>query len=143
MTESRPGRARPRAVVAVSTLIVAFALAVFSPPVLAADGRCNATAGYQVWEDVGLSGRTTIFCANSIYNLSNEGDGLGWLQSWNDRISSFQTFNMSSTRRTCFWFDAGYKGGSYGVTGNSTVLNVGSYYNDKFSSVRTPDTSGC
>jgi len=78
-----------------------------------------------------------------IPNLEDEHDNLPFWDSWNDRITSFQTFNRGSSRHTCFWFDSKYSDWSYGVAVNKSVLNVGTYYNDKFSSIRTPDTSGC
>lgn len=127
---------------AVIVSIMLGALFAAPPAVRAADPRCNETAGYQVWEHSNLAGRSAIWCVN-ISDLSHERTNLAFWESWNDAISSFQTFNMASSRRTCFWFHAGYSGGSYGATGNVTVLYVGAFYNDKFSSVRSPDRSGC
>ena len=87
----------------------------------AGGGRCNGSWGYQVWEHRERSGRTVIFCAN-VPNLADETWNLGWFETWNNRISSFETFNMGASRRTCFWFNAGYgPGSSYGVTGNAEV----------------------
>ncbi len=128
--------------VALAVASLSAALAVPSPGVLAADPRCNGTPGYQVWEHSQMSGRAVIWCVN-VRDFSQDGTNLNFSESWNDRISSFQTFNMVTSRRTCFWFAKDYQGDSYGVWGNKTVLYVGDYYNDKFSSVKSPDSSGC
>jgi len=60
-----------------------------------------------------------------IPNLEDEHDNLPFWDSWNDRITSFQTFNLGSSRHTCFWFNSKYSDWSYGVTVNKSVLNVG------------------
>lgn len=87
--------------------VLAMSATILITPVLAVpppttDPRCNGQRGVQVWENPNKGGGTTIFCGGigvSIRqpDLSTVTTGLGFLANWNNRISSYQTFNMSST----------------------------------------------
>lgn len=78
----------------------------------------------QVWEHQSYSGNTAY--------LSNDYGDLGSI-GWNDKITSFAAKNSQSG---AFYEHNWYSGFIYSFCCNSSVSNVGSSYNDKFSSVR-------
>lgn len=108
---------------------------------VAADGRCGGQRGIQVWADSGFSGSTTVWCQNNtggiaIPDLSTHHEGgQWWPQSWNDAISSFQTFNMPSTLPTCFYQNSNYGSTAWRYNGNQSIQFVGLDRNDQFSSL--------
>lgn len=131
----------PRARAVIAPLLLALLLA-SATPAAATDPRCSYGAGIQVWENSGLSGSTTVFCLNSngelfVPKLSEVTDGLFWFANWNDRISSFQVFNSSSSNEYCFWHNEDYGGTKWSGYGNRTVTYVGDTHNDKFSSLKS------
>ncbi|MFN8628887.1 MAG: hypothetical protein U0838_00780 [Chloroflexota bacterium] len=107
-----------------------------------ADSRCNGGKGIQIWQDGNLGGATTKFCANSnsviaVTPLSNETGGLSFFANWDNRISSYQTFNNSSGW-TCL-----YKNNNYGTEisaayKSDTIEYVGDAANDQASSIYSP-----
>lgn len=117
--------------------------------VMAADERCDFGRGITVWEN-SLSGASATWCANSlgrinIPDLSQKSDNLAWPNTWWDRISSYQTFNMPSNQVTCLFENASY---TWSVatrnskrTGNATVQDVGSAANDRASSIKSQTSS--
>lgn len=137
---------RSKARVVAVPLLLALLLALASPAAAADDPRCSYGAGIQVWENSGLSGSTTIFCLNSnqqlfVPKLSDVTNGLFWFANWNDRISSFQVFNSTTSMEYCFWFNDSYAGTKWSGYGNRTVPYVGDTNNDKYSSLKS--TSNC
>jgi hypothetical protein len=124
--------------------LLAFAGAAF------ADSRCNGGRGLTVWQDGNQGGPSATWCANSngvadIADLSTKTDNLFFGANWNDRISSWQTFNMTSTLITCLVQNTNY---TYSdatrnsrITGNNTITYVGNAANDQASSVRSPASS--
>jgi hypothetical protein len=103
------------------------------------DWRCFYGPGIQVWEDVNKGGRTMILCGTRAYwsNLTNKREQLG-LSNWNDRVSSFETFNTSVGITNAFRLctDANNAGTCWLVVGSTYVANVGSTYNDRISSIK-------
>ena len=104
-----------------------------------ADGRCGGGPGVQVWENTYFSGGTWTICANASGNfsdsdLSNNTSGLGFFANWNNRISSYQTFNTPAGVITCFFDGTGYTGSWQRVAGNYNMTSPGTM-NDRFSSL--------
>ena len=87
----------------------------------------------QVFEDASYGGSSYTFTASSGCDTNADVD---WQVSsmpsgWNDRVTSFKSFNQCATR---IWSDTGYSGNSYGFVANST--NVGATMNDQTSSIQ-------
>jgi len=118
-------------------------LATMIAPVTAmADSRCNGGTGIQIWQDANLGGATTKFCANSnsviaVSPLSNETGGLFFFANWDNRISSYQTFNNTSGW-TCLYKNNNYNSQIHSVFKNDTVEYVGNAANDQASSILSP-----
>lgn len=107
-----------------------------------ADSRCGGARGYQAWQDSGLNGVSFIRCVN-VSNLTTVDDNIA-IGDWNDRISSWQTFNASSNY-TCVYENASY-GWSVAsrnsrILGNNTLSTLTSTANDRGSSVKMGVTS--
>jgi hypothetical protein len=112
-------------------------------PSVFADSRCGGSAGVQVWQDGNNSGSSAVWCTSSgslsIPILGNKTDNLYLGANWNDRISSFQTFNQTSSGRLCLVQDNNYY--YYDATrnataqGNYTSTYVGGGPNDQASSL--------
>jgi len=96
--------------------------------------------GMQVWQDINKGGPSMIFCGNfgEWDNLSNEVASLDFGANWNDRISSWETFNTGVGGPHAWKLCIGTNGGST-CTGYYTtsvyVSNVGTTFNDKISSI--------
>jgi hypothetical protein len=95
----------------------------------------------QVWQNTNKGGPSMIFCGNhgSWNNLSNEVAGLDWGANWNDRISSFETFNTSAAGPHAWRLCTNTSNSGTCTTWYTTsvyVSNVGSTFNDKISSIR-------
>ena len=87
----------------------------------------------QVFEDANYGGSSYTFTASSGCDTNADVD---WQVSsmpsgWNDRVTSFKSFNDCATR---IWSDTGYSGSTYGFVVNST--NVGTTMNDQTSSIQ-------
>jgi len=87
----------------------------------------------QVFEDASYGGSSFTFTASAGCDTNADVD---WQVSsmpagWNDRVTSFKSFNSCATR---IWSNTGYTGNSYGFVVNST--NVGSTMNDQTSSIQ-------
>ena len=115
-----------------------------------ADSRCGGGKGIQVWQDANENGPSAQWCANSngvldISDLSTKTDNLNFGANWNNRISSWQTFNMTSTLISCLVQLTNYQYSdatrNSRITGNNTLDYVGNAANDQASSVRLPATS--
>lgn len=108
------------------------------PGMTLADSRCSGGPGMQVWENSNYSGGTWIVCAVtgnfSDADLTNNTSGLGFFANWNDRISSYQTFNTPAGVVTCFWKNFSYSGTWQRVAGNHNMAYVGNSMNDTISS---------
>jgi hypothetical protein len=121
------------------TLLVAALLgsAVFVGPttVLAADA-CDGNAGVNVFEDINYGGGQAYGCGVGWYrsDFQTWHDGLGFFASWDNRMSSYKTFNF--TGHAVRFYQNANKGGVYlTTTGTSNVSNLGNYNrNDMFSS---------
>jgi hypothetical protein len=119
-------------------------------PVAAADYRCGGLPGIQVWSDAGYQGMSAIWCSSwdDSYN--------GWTLaipdfryvytsysflyfSWNDRISSFQAFNLSPYGYGALcqdsWYRARNLAAQWDILGDTWVSYVGDAANDQASSV--------
>lgn len=123
---------------ALTILGLTFAIAgSLAPTVSAADARCNFGVGVSVYENINKGGRTAVGCSVGWYraNFSDWTAGLGAFESWNDRISSYETFNFTG-HTVKFWTGASKSGSVLTTTNNETVNNVDDYgaFNDRFSS---------
>jgi hypothetical protein len=103
------------------------------------DWRCFYGPGIQVWQDINKGGATMILCGTRGYwrNLGNLGEQLNG-GNWNDRISSFETFNTSVGGTHSFHLcnDANDSGTcTQYYSGSVYVANVGSTFNDKITSI--------
>ena len=121
----------------------------FAPAVqnaLASDARCpNGLAGIEVWQDINLTGPGAVWCVAPstgkyvINDLSTKTDNLGFFANWNDRITSYQTFNETSVGRACLVQDPNfnYRNAQANSTaqGNKTINYVGDIPNDNASSL--------
>ena len=115
-----------------------------------ADSRCGGGKGITVWQDANQGGPSATWCANSngildIPDLSQKTDNLLAGANWNDRISSWQTFNMTSSLISCLVQNVNY---TYSdptrnsrITGNNTLSYVGDSANDQASSIVIPASS--
>lgn len=113
-------------------------LAVSAVPVLA-DGRCSGRPGVQVWQDANKGGPSFVACwpstgTGGIFypRLSSVTYGLSFGANWNDRITSYETFNFTGHSMT-FYVDNSYSSASYGgrvvtTSGNGYVSNLGNLY---------------
>lgn len=102
---------------------MAVALQAAIPAVTSADTRCSGNPGVQVWENSGKGGRSAVMCGVG-YNrgdFTSWGDNLNWWENWNDRISSYETFNFTGHKVT-FWAESGFKG-QYLYTINNEYLS--------------------
>lgn len=108
-----------------------------APAASAADSRCSFGAGVSVYENINLGGSTAPGCSVGWYraDFSQWTTNLGFFANWNDRISSYQTFNFTG-HTVKFWTDPSRNGSVIITTNNSTVNNVDDYgnFNDRFSS---------
>jgi len=116
-----------------------------------ADSRCSGHGGITVWEGSNLNGASATWCTDTsnytrleIPILDQKKDNLGWYATWNDRISSVQTFNTISSGEAILvqnnwwlWTDASR---NYNVFGNTTVMYVGNSANDQASSLMMSTT---
>jgi hypothetical protein len=127
--------------VALSSLLVT-ATVTLAPTVLA-DSRCGGTPGIQTWENTGLSGRTVIWCTDDhrqirVSDLTTHHENLFPFESWNDRISSVQTFNFPAGFAGCLYENVNYNpngGDMLKVIGNQTKTTIGTM-NDRASSIK-------
>lgn len=112
-----------------------------------ADSRCGGGKGITVWQDGNENGPSATWCANSngvldISDLSQKHDNLNFGANWNDRISSWQTFNMTTGLISCLVQLINYQYNdatrNSRITGNDTIDYVGNAANDQASSVRIP-----
>ena len=72
---------------ACATVLVVSAL---TAGAVSADARCNGARGVQVWDLPDFQGASITWCAvNGAIDRSNL-----FFEGWNDRIGSFQAFNM-------------------------------------------------
>jgi hypothetical protein len=133
----------------VAAMLLANMLLVFTGSALA-DSRCGGGKGITVWQDANESGPSATWCANSngqlnIPDLSAKTDNLSFGANWNNRISSWQTFNMTSGLISCLVQLTNYNYSdptrNSRITGNNTLDYVGSRANDQASSVRLPASS--
>jgi hypothetical protein len=99
--------------------------------------------GYQVWEDINRGGRSALTCGVSSTtwrpDYTQWRDNLTWIwETWNDRVSSLETFNFTG-HRADFFRDVNYVYRLLIVTDNETVNDLRPWNaNDQFSSSRTP-----
>lgn len=112
------------------------------PGAALADTRCSGSPGVEVFENINLGGRSALGCSVgwARTDFSNWATNLGWFETWNDRISSYQVFNFYG-HRLRFWTAANYSGSVITTTGTvpsgtETINNVDDYgtFNDRFSS---------
>lgn len=108
-----------------------------------ADGRCNGSPGYQVWQDTNRSGPSALTCGVSSttwrpdYTQWRDNLQFFW-ETWNDRVSSLETFNFTG-HRVDFFRDVNYVYRLLIVTDNEIVNDLRPWNsNDQFSSSRTP-----
>lgn len=113
-------------------------------PSALADSRCNGGPGVQTWENTGLSGRTAIWCANDqgqiqVSDLSTHHENLNFWESWDNRISSAQTFNFPLNFAACIYENVNYNAGIGGdrkeLKNNNSWTTLGSM-NDRTSSIK-------
>lgn len=113
-------------------------LLLVAAPTVSADSRCSGGYGMQGWQDSGQSGVSFIRCSSGgdIGTLTSVNDNLV-IGDWNDRISSWQTFN-AGTKKTCLFENAGYgySNATHNsrITGNNTISSMGAA-NDRPSSI--------
>jgi len=90
-------------------------------------GPLTAPAGVtyvRIWEHESYAG-SSAYLSNNYADLGTIG--------WNDKITSFKSFNAQSG---AFYEHNSYAGLVYSFCCNTSVWNVGGSYNDRFSSVR-------
>lgn len=133
------------------------AVSLFSVSSAWADSRCGGKPGIQFWQDVRKGSPSHIVCNGShptsiiaIPDLSKHVNNLSFGANWNDRISSYETFNFPSTKGIRLYERANYAlnqktpPGFYITTyGNQYIPNVGIYWaslpdgmNDRISSLK-------
>lgn len=117
---------------------------------VSADARCGGGKGITVWQDSNQNGPSATWCANSngvlnIPDLNLKTDNLSFGANWNDRISSWQTFNMTSGLISCLVQNVDYTFSdatrNSRITGNNTITYVGSRADNQASSIRIPASS--
>ena len=107
------------------------------------DTRCYYGPGIQVWQDANHSGKTMLLCGNHAEwgNLGGMVENLGagchlMCTTWNDIISSFQTFNMSHGVGVVWYLCwDGFSGSCLKYTSDVTVDTMGGW-NDQLSSIK-------
>lgn len=116
-------------------VLLASTLLIGAGPV-SADSRCGGYPGVQVWENANKGGGTAYGCGVGWYRSEfwNWHDGLFWWASWDDRISSYESFNF--TGHAIRFYNNGYKGGAtLTTTKNEYIPNLSDWNrNDVFSS---------
>jgi hypothetical protein len=126
-----------RRIIALLTALV-LSLSVVGPASADASSYCNGNPGVKVWQDANKGGPHGIFCWTmygpwiNYQNLANFNYNLNWGANWNDRISSYTTFNMEGHTVT-FYADAGWSSASVGgrvvqTSGNQHVPFIGVYW---------------
>ncbi|MES2210042.1 MAG: hypothetical protein V4515_07635 [Chloroflexota bacterium] len=117
------------------SVLLASTLLVGAGPV-SADSRCSGNPGFQVWENPNKGGGSAYGCGVGWYRSEfwNWYDNLFFGASWDDRISSYETFNF--TGHAVRFYNNGYKGGAtLTTTGNEYISNLQDWNrNDVFSS---------
>jgi hypothetical protein len=100
---------RKTAMIVLLALAMAGPLMTVAPGRAAADTRCSGGPGVQVYEDINFGGRSWIVCYYTfpIADFTSHTENLSGWDTWNDRISSYQTFNFSN-RQVTFWWDQNY-----------------------------------
>lgn len=126
-------RARIARSLVIVWLVAATSLLVASTAL--ADARCNGSKGYQVWEHINFGGRSAVSCVNrSDYSAWNA--NLEWWQSWNDAVSSAETFNATNWD-LYMYRHAGYSFIVLILNGSESVSNFNDWNaNDQVSSSR-------
>lgn len=124
-----------RVLAVVGALTLAFPFVSATP--VAADTRCNGSAGTDVYEDINRGGRSARMCgAMNRSDYRGWNDNLFFFESWNDRVSSYQVFNYTDWK-ICFWMDPDYQTDvlcTYNTSGE-TVSNLGDWTrNDRITS---------
>ena len=125
--------------------------AIIAPATVVADiTKCGGTKGVDIWQDGNAGGPTMRLCwtFGGYANLSNQTTNLNWGANWNDRISSYQTFNNAG-HSFRFYADANFVSTSVGgrvvtTTGNQYVPFIGVYweqqipngFNDRVTSIK-------
>jgi hypothetical protein len=107
-----------------------------------ADSRCSG-AGITVWQDSNISGPSATWCTSGgtlyIPVLGDKSDNLGFFANWNDRITSYQMFNQTSSGRACLVQDnyLNYSDATRNSTlqGNNTLMYVGAGPDNQASSL--------
>lgn len=108
---------------------------------VSADARCNGLRGVQVWDGANFQGASITWCQNAGGAIDRTNL---YFEGWNDRIGSFQTFNMPWNLPTCFSEHA-YHGGIHWVYwGNVQRADLGAA-NNRWSSlvVKWPEWNPC
>lgn len=116
-------------------MVLASTLLIGAGPV-AADSRCSGNAGVQVWENPNKGGGNAFGCGVGWYRAEfwNWTSGLFWGATWNDRISSYETFNFTG-HAVRFYNNASKGGATLTTTGNEYISNLEDWYrNDVFTS---------
>lgn len=107
-----------------------------------ADSRCGGRPGIQVWQDDKKGGPSFTACKGShptstiaYPNLSNVTTNLSFGANWNDRITSYETFNFPSNKGIRLYDRDNYQlnqttpPGHYITTmGNQYIPNVNVYW---------------
>jgi hypothetical protein len=133
-----------------TALVVAVGILAASPAPASADSRCGGVMGIQLWENTFKGGKTIILCsANNYRDLSayKVDPGCSLLcATWNDRVSSYEVFNLSSLSKARFYYNKDFNKGTTGwyitTTGSGYVPDLRVYYNggfnDQMSSISIP-----
>ena len=107
------------------------------------DRQCGSTHYFEVdvYEDASYGGQHTKvcgpesdFCLVPLKHVATGSSCWAWGYMLNDMATSFRVRYIASCRRLYFYRDTGYNGASYQAVGS--VANVGSTWNDTFSSIR-------
>lgn len=118
-----------------ASMLLSSMLFVGAAPV-SADSRCSGYPGVQVWENPNKGGGNAFGCGVGWYRATfwTWTEGLFWGATWDDRISSFETFNF--TGHTIRFYTNGYKGGTAVSWSNNVYVDnlINWNYNDVFSS---------
>lgn len=129
----------------VAAVLVAMVALASLPGVAFADSRCGGRPGVQVWTNAYQDGDNTLFCAPSqngfvsITPLADQHGGLLWpWDSWDNRISSFETFNMvsGSDYRSCFYTNNGFGGDVMKKGPNGLQNTLSDTFDEEISSLK-------
>lgn len=121
---------------------LALALAIVAPA--SADSRCNGRPGIQFWEHTSKGGASIQWCWPAIgtggifiSNMGSYSNNLNFGATWNDRASSYETFNFTG-HSLRLYADASYSSASVGgrvvdQSGNGYVSNMGNLWSSALS----------